>query len=142
MYMYMYTQVLSKKVFYYMYMYTDYMSFIMFGKAAYEIEDTAPPASWPAHGAINYTDYSTRYRPELDLVLKNLNISIKPSEKVGIVGRTGAGKSSMALSLFRIIEPTSGSIVIDDVDVRSLGMHNLRSKLTIIPQVHKDDVKM
>ena len=112
-------------------------SCILLVQAPYEIEETAPSSLWPAQGTIEYSDYSTRYRPELDLVLKNLNISIRPCEKVGIVGRTGAGKSSMALSLFRIIEPTTGSIVIDDVDVRTLGLHNLRSKLTIIPQVIK-----
>jgi len=79
-------------------------------------------------------DYSTRYRPELDLVLRNLNLNFKPSEKIGVVGRTGAGKSSLALALFRIIDPVHGSIVVDDVDTSTIGVLDLRKRLTIIPQ--------
>jgi ATP-binding cassette, subfamily C (CFTR/MRP), member 1 len=89
---------------------------------------------WPLHGRIEFRNYTTSYRVELEPVIKNLNIIIEPGEKVGIVGRTGAGKSSLALSLFRIIEPTHGTILIDGVDVTKIGLHDLRSKLTIIPQ--------
>jgi ATP-binding cassette, subfamily C (CFTR/MRP), member 1 len=69
-----------------------------------------PTIGWPAHGGVSFQNYSTRYRPELDLVLKNINLDIKPREKIGVVGRTGAGKSSLTLALFRIIEASEGSI--------------------------------
>lgn len=98
------------------------------------IEDYRPPVSWPAEGEVIFKDYSTRYRPELDLVLKNINLSVKPHEKVGIVGRTGAGKSSLTLALFRIIESSSGHIEIDNLDTSKLGLADLRHKLSIIPQ--------
>ncbi len=90
--------------------------------------------SWPAHGAIRFIDYSTRYRPGLELVLKNINLEFKPREKIGVVGRTGAGKSSLALSLFRIIEPATGSITIDNVNTSTIGLLDLRQRLSIIPQ--------
>ena len=69
-----------------------------------------PSIGWPAHGAVQFKNYSTRYREGLDLVLKDVTLSIKAHEKIGVVGRTGAGKSSLTLALFRIIEPTAGSI--------------------------------
>lgn len=69
-----------------------------------------PNIGWPAHGGVVFQNYSTRYRPGLDLVLKDINLDIKPREKIGVVGRTGAGKSSLTLALFRIIEPAGGSI--------------------------------
>lgn len=75
-----------------------------------------------------------RYRPTLDLVVKQLNASIQPHEKVGIVGRTGAGKSSVTLALFRMIEAAEGRVCIDGVDISQLGLHDLRSRITIIPQ--------
>ena len=74
------------------------------------------------------------FREGLDLVLKEVSFEIQGGKKVGIVGRTGAGKSSFTLALFRIIEPAKGSIIIDGVDITKLGLHNLRSKITIIPQ--------
>lgn len=83
---------------------------------------------------MDFVDYSTRYRPELGLVLRNLNLTFKPGEKIGVVGRTGAGKSSLALALFRIIEPSAGSIHVDDVDISTIGLLDLRKRLTIIPQ--------
>lgn len=89
---------------------------------------------WPSTGAINFKNYTTRYREGLDPVLKNISIDIKPSEKIGIVGRTGAGKSSLTLALFRIIEATGGHIDIDDIDTSSIGLFDLRSQLNIIPQ--------
>ena len=75
------------------------------------------------------------YREELPNVLKGLNLSVQSHEKIGICGRTGAGKSSLTLALFRIIEATEGLIVIDGIDVSQLGLHELREKLSIIPQV-------
>lgn len=98
------------------------------------IEDHRPPTEWPAEGEVIFKNYSTKYRPELDLVLKNINLSVKPHEKIGIVGRTGAGKSSLTLALFRIIEATNGHIEIDNVDTSKLGLADLRHKLSIIPQ--------
>ena len=97
-------------------------------------QDLKPPQDWPRSGGIQFVDYSTRYRPELDLVLKGLTFDIKSGENVGIVGRTGAGKSSITLALFRVIEPSVGKILIDGIDISSIGLHDLRSKLTIIPQ--------
>ncbi|RFN54506.1 putative multidrug resistance protein [Fusarium flagelliforme] len=98
------------------------------------IPNYRPGISWPASGSVRLVDYSTRYRPELDLVLRKLNLDFKPGEKIGVVGRTGAGKSSLALALFRIIEAVHGSILIDDVDISTIGVLDLRQRLTIIPQ--------
>lgn len=98
------------------------------------VEDNRPEPSWPALGEIHFTNYSTRYRENLDPVLKNINLDIKPCEKIGIVGRTGAGKSSLTLALFRIIEATSGNISIDSVETDKIGLFDLRSQLNIIPQ--------
>lgn len=98
------------------------------------IEDNRPTESWPEKGEVIFKNYSTKYRPELDMVLKNINLSVKPHEKVGIVGRTGAGKSSLTLALFRIIEATEGHIDIDTVDTSKIGLADLRHKLSIIPQ--------
>ncbi|KAK2189921.1 hypothetical protein NP493_93g00019 [Ridgeia piscesae] len=98
------------------------------------IEGTRPSPDWPLHGRVRFCDYATQYRSGLPLVLRDLNCQINANEKVGIVGRTGAGKSSMTLALFRIIEATAGSIVIDDQVIGQIGLHDLRSRLTIIPQ--------
>ncbi|MCJ1435109.1 hypothetical protein MMC27_004479 [Xylographa pallens] len=93
-----------------------------------------PKIGWPSQGAVEFKDYSTRYRPGLNLVLKNVNLDIKPHEKIGVVGRTGAGKSSLTLALFRIIEPSSGHIAIDDLNTSSVGLLDVRRRLAIIPQ--------
>jgi ABC-type multidrug transport system fused ATPase/permease subunit len=93
-----------------------------------------PAIGWPSQGAVTFKNYSTRYREGLDLVLKDIDLDIKPHEKIGVVGRTGAGKSSLTLALFRIIEPSGGSISIDGVDVSSIGLFDLRGRLAIIPQ--------
>jgi len=103
-------------------------------EAAWENTSTAVDASWPAEGQISLVNYSTRYRPGLDLVLRDITASFRGGERVGIVGRTGAGKSSLTLGLFRLIEPAAGTIKIDGVDITNLGLHQLRSRLTIIPQ--------
>ncbi len=104
-------------------------------QAEWKDEENKPDSDWPPEGAIDFQSYCTRYRPGLDLVLKDFTCQVKPGEKVGIVGRTGAGKSSLALALFRIIEAASGYIAIDGIRISDLGLHDLRSKLTIIPQV-------
>ncbi|KAI9365535.1 P-loop containing nucleoside triphosphate hydrolase protein [Zopfochytrium polystomum] len=103
-------------------------------EAAMIIPTRRPPSSWPSGGAIEVKNLEMRYAPDLPPVLKNVSFSIKAGEKVGIVGRTGAGKSSLLLSIFRIFEPSAGSIVIDGVDVATIGLFDLRSRLTMIPQ--------
>ena len=92
-----------------------------------------PPEDWPSKGELRMEDVAFRYSPELPMVLKNLNFSVKPSEKVGIVGRTGAGKSSLLSVLYRLAEPY-GQITIDGVDTKTIGLHDLRKKMSIIPQ--------
>jgi ABC-type multidrug transport system fused ATPase/permease subunit len=91
--------------------------------------------NWPQEGKIVFKDYSVKYRPDNEIVLKNLNFEIKAGEKVGVVGRTGSGKSTLCLCLFRILEPLTGTIFIDDVDLQNIGLKLLRSRITIIPQV-------
>ncbi|VUC27576.1 unnamed protein product [Clonostachys rosea] len=98
------------------------------------ISNNRPVAKWPQDGSIRFRAYSSQYRPELGPVLQNLSLDFKAGEKIGVVGRTGAGKSSLALSLFRIIEATTGTIDIDDVDISAIGVLDLRQRLTIIPQ--------
>jgi len=92
------------------------------------------PADWPTHGAIEVQELSIRYRPEQPLVLRGVSFSIGAGDKVGLVGRTGSGKSSMLLALFRMVEPEGGRVTIDGVDTRTLGVQHLRSKMSIIPQ--------
>lgn len=99
----------------------------------YEAARSVDPM-WPSTGRIEYRKYSTRYREGLDYCLKDLSFTVSPKEKVGIVGRTGAGKSSLSLTLFRIIEAARGAIFIDGVDISTLRLFDLRSRLTIIPQ--------
>jgi ATP-binding cassette, subfamily C (CFTR/MRP), member 1 len=98
------------------------------------IPNNTPPSAWPNQGEIAFKNYAARYRPDLDLVIRNLNFQIKPQEKIGLVGRTGSGKSTLTLSLFRIIEPACGTILIDGVDISKIGLFHLRSALSIIPQ--------
>ncbi|KAI0370390.1 ABC protein [Pilatotrama ljubarskyi] len=103
-------------------------------EAPHEIPENKPPPEWPAHGAIEFKDVVMRYRPGLPSVLKGLSMQVNGGEKIGVVGRTGAGKSTLMLALFRIIELTSGSITIDGVDIAKIGLRDLRSKISIIPQ--------
>lgn len=98
------------------------------------IPNKRPAAAWPAKGEVDFVNYSTRYREGLDLVLKNINLDIKSHEKIGVVGRTGAGKSSLTLALFRLIEPVTGHIGIDNLDTSEIGLLDLRRRLAIIPQ--------
>ncbi|KFO89418.1 Canalicular multispecific organic anion transporter 2, partial [Buceros rhinoceros silvestris] len=103
-------------------------------EAPWIIEGKRPPDDWPSRGELEFVNYSVRYRKGLDLVLKGLNLQVHGGEKIGIVGRTGAGKSSMTLCLFRILEAAKGEIKIDGVKISEIGLHDLRSRLTIIPQ--------
>jgi ABC-type multidrug transport system fused ATPase/permease subunit len=103
-------------------------------EAAAVIPESRPAAGWPSQGAVEFNGYSTRYRPDLDPVLKEVSFSVKAGEKVGIVGRTGAGKSSLALALFRGLEAEKGQILIDGVDIGSIGLRDLREAITIVPQ--------
>jgi len=103
-------------------------------EAPASILQTLPPRTWPQDGAIEFKNLTLRYRPDLDLVLRGITISIMPQEKVGVVGRTGAGKSSLMLALFRLVEAEGGSVEIDGINIATLGLDTLRSRLSIIPQ--------
>ncbi|XP_058197320.1 ABC transporter C family member 12-like isoform X3 [Rhododendron vialii] len=98
------------------------------------IETNRPPPGWPSLGSIKFQDVVLRYRPELPPVLHGLSFTISPCQKVGIVGRTGAGKSSMLNALFRLVELEKGKILIDDCDTGKIGLTDLRKVLSIIPQ--------
>ncbi|XP_023236895.1 multidrug resistance-associated protein 4-like [Centruroides sculpturatus] len=103
-------------------------------EASYESSsDKQPPADWPQKGEIYFDNVSLQYSKDKNIVLKNLTFRIHSGEKIGIVGRTGAGKSSIIASLFRMTEPT-GTITIDGIDTKDIGLRDLRSKISIIPQ--------
>lgn len=105
-----------------------------------KLEEEAPlhlrqmDENWPQSGQITFKSVEMRYRAGLPLVLQGLNLDIKGGERVGIVGRTGAGKSSIMSALFRLTELSGGSIMIDGIDISTIGLHDLRSRLAIIPQ--------
>jgi len=99
------------------------------------IEAKKPSSSWPQKGTIVFDNFSVKYRKELNCALKELSFKIEGGERIGIVGRTGAGKSTLALVLFRLLEQSGGRILIDGVDISTIGLHDLRKNLTIIPQV-------
>jgi ATP-binding cassette subfamily C (CFTR/MRP) protein 1 len=103
-------------------------------EAAHEIPESDPPKTWPSTGAISMEKIVMSYRPGLPAVLKGISLDIKSGEKVGIIGRTGAGKTSITVALYRLAELTSGTIKVDGVDVSKIGLHTLRSRIAIIPQ--------
>lgn len=103
-------------------------------EAEWNIENGAPDEKWPAKGNIEFEGFSMRYRDDLPLVLKEINLKIRGGERIGIIGRTGSGKSTLTMALYRMIEADAGRIRIDDVPIDTIGLHQLRSKLIIIPQ--------
>ncbi|KAM7536815.1 hypothetical protein Aperf_G00000088560 [Anoplocephala perfoliata] len=128
-------------------------------QAPWDIPEKKPPPQWP-EGKIEFINYSTRYRKDLDFVLHSISVTIRPGEKafiysytlehfltrfyfkrflycivqIGIAGRTGSGKSSLVLALFRIIEASKGEICVDGINIAEIGLHDLRGRITLIPQ--------
>ncbi|XP_071693711.1 putative ABC transporter C family member 15 [Rutidosis leptorrhynchoides] len=98
------------------------------------IEDSRPSNEWPENGTISFTNLQIRYADHLPSVLKNITCTFPGKKKVGVVGRTGSGKSTLIQAIFRVVEPTEGFITIDGVDICKIGLHDLRSRLSIIPQ--------
>ncbi|KAF9984323.1 hypothetical protein BGZ75_004117 [Mortierella antarctica] len=98
------------------------------------IEGSRPPPGWPNDGDIQVENLVMQYSPDDPPVIRDVSFHIKPREKIGIVGRTGAGKSTLAVAFFRFMELTAGKITVDGIDISKLGVHDLRSSLTIIPQ--------
>jgi ABC-type multidrug transport system fused ATPase/permease subunit len=89
---------------------------------------------WPSKGEIKFENYNVKYRKNTELVLKDINFELKSGEHLGVVGRTGSGKSTITLCLFRILEAHSGKIYIDGIDISKVGLKKLRESITIIPQ--------
>lgn len=89
---------------------------------------------WIHTGKVEFDHYTVRYRPDTEIVLNDICLTINPKEKIGVVGRTGAGKSTLCIAICRIIEKYSGAIKIDDVDISTVGLTDLRQRITIIPQ--------
>uniref|UniRef100_A0A803PGG4 ABC-type xenobiotic transporter n=1 Tax=Cannabis sativa TaxID=3483 RepID=A0A803PGG4_CANSA len=104
------------------------------GEAPSIIEDSRPPTSWPENGTIDLIDLKVRYKENLPVVLHGVTCSFPGGKKIGIVGRTGSGKSTLIQALFRLLEPECGKIIIDGIDISKIGLHDLRSRLGIIPQ--------
>ncbi|XP_054556332.1 multidrug resistance-associated protein 1-like isoform X2 [Talpa occidentalis] len=103
-------------------------------KEAPWIMSKRPPSQWPNKGIVEFVNYQTRYRDDLGLALQDITFQTHGEEKIGIVGRTGAGKSTLSNCLFRIVERSGGKIIIDGIDISTIGLHDLRGKLNIIPQ--------
>uniref|UniRef100_A0A8C0Z7B2 ATP binding cassette subfamily C member 6 n=1 Tax=Canis lupus familiaris TaxID=9615 RepID=A0A8C0Z7B2_CANLF len=103
-------------------------------KEAPWIMSKRPPSQWPDKGIVEFINYQARYRDDLGLALQDITFQTHGEEKIGIVGRTGAGKSTLSNCLFRIVERSGGKIIIDGIDISTIGLHDLRGKLNIIPQ--------
>ncbi|RVW43219.1 ABC transporter C family member 10 [Vitis vinifera] len=98
------------------------------------MESYQPPLSWPAIGEVEIYDLKVKYRPNAPLVLQGISCKFGGGQKIGIVGRTGSGKTTLISTLFRLVEPTEGQIIIDGINISTIGLHDLRSRLGIIPQ--------
>ncbi|KAK0598069.1 hypothetical protein LWI29_031332 [Acer saccharum] len=98
------------------------------------IEDNRPPPNWPAVGKVDICDLQIRYRLDAPLVLRGVSCTFEGGHKIGIVGRTGSGKTTLIGALFRLVEPVGGKIVVDGIDISTIGLHDLRSRFGIIPQ--------
>ncbi|XP_020203580.1 ABC transporter C family member 3 isoform X2 [Cajanus cajan] len=98
------------------------------------IKDNKPDYSWPSFGEVHIRDLQVRYAPHLPIVLRGLTCTFSAGAKTGIVGRTGSGKTTLVQALFRLIEPVAGQILIDSINISLIGIHDLRSRLSIIPQ--------
>ncbi|XP_074291620.1 ABC transporter C family member 10-like [Silene latifolia] len=98
------------------------------------IENSRPPLSWPSVGKVDICNLQIRYRPDTPLVLRGISCTFEGGDKIGIVGRTGSGKSTLIGALFRLVEPVGGKILVDGIDICSIGLHDLRSRFGIIPQ--------
>ncbi|XP_021839998.2 ABC transporter C family member 10 [Spinacia oleracea] len=98
------------------------------------IEHSRPPKNWPSVGKVEICNLKIRYRPDTPLVLKGISCIFEGCDKIGIVGRTGSGKTTLIGALFRLVEPSAGKIIVDGVDICSIGLHDLRSRFGIIPQ--------
>ncbi|XP_023965599.2 multidrug resistance-associated protein 1 isoform X4 [Chrysemys picta bellii] len=103
-------------------------------EAPWTLGSNSASQAWPTEGAIEFRNYSVQYRPNLEFALKNINIKINGQEKIGIAGRTGAGKSTLAMGLLRLMEAAEGEILIDGVNIAQRGLQDLRAKITVIPQ--------
>ncbi|PNX76222.1 ABC transporter C family member 10-like protein [Trifolium pratense] len=98
------------------------------------IEGNRPPPNWPVVGRVEIKELQIRYRPDAPLVLRGITCTFEGGHKIGIVGRTGSGKTTLIGALFRLVEPTGGKIIVDGIDIGSIGLHDLRSRFGIIPQ--------
>lgn len=98
------------------------------------IEDCRPKPDWPTKGTIELENLQVQYKPTLPVVLKGISCTFPGEKKIGVVGRTGSGKSTLIQALFRVVEPSGGRIIIDGVDISTIGLQDLRSRLGIIPQ--------
>ena len=99
-----------------------------------EVVEPRPSAAWPSNGTIEVRNLSVRYAPGLPKVLKNVSFTVRGGEKVGIVGATGSGKTTLSIALFRFVEADEGAITIDGLDIAKIGVSDLRSQLCIVPQ--------
>ncbi|KAI3792988.1 hypothetical protein L1987_35600 [Smallanthus sonchifolius] len=98
------------------------------------IEENRPPTNWPNTGKVEIQDLQIRYRPDAPLVLRGVTCTFQGGHKIGIVGRTGSGKTTLIGAIFRLVEPAGGKIVVDGIDISTIGLHDLRSRFGVIPQ--------